>query len=113
MVWWGRPIGDIGENGSVKFRACEFCASKNGGPIKLINKLIDHNSANILGQHGISIEALNQQEPDVPGEDSFATIIMLTHDVIEGNMNDAIAQIEALATVAGSVTRIRVERLTG
>ena len=66
----------------------------------------------IMGQHEISIEALNQQEPEVPGEDSLATIIMLTHEVYEGNMNDAIAQIEALATVAGSVIRIRVERLS-
>lgn len=67
----------------------------------------------IMGQHDISIEALNQQEPDDPGEASVATIIMLTHEVMEGNMNRAISQIEALASVAGAVTRIRVERLRG
>ena len=63
----------------------------------------------ILGDRNISIEAIIQKEPLV-GSDK-ATIIMLTHKVLEKNMNQAIADIEALDTIAGKVTRIRVESL--
>lgn len=63
----------------------------------------------ILGERDISIEAFIQKEP-APGEKD-ANIIMLTQRVREGNMNEAIAAIEALDTIDGSVTRIRVESL--
>ncbi|MDT8387608.1 MAG: homoserine dehydrogenase [Thiogranum sp.] len=63
----------------------------------------------ILGERGISIEALIQKEP---GEDApQVPIIMLTRVVREQQMNEAITQIEALSSVAGSVTRIRLEHL--
>ncbi|VAW86822.1 Homoserine dehydrogenase [hydrothermal vent metagenome] len=64
----------------------------------------------ILGDRGISIEAMIQQEP-AEGE-SNANIIMLTHKVQEKCMNDAIAMIESLDTVAGEVMRIRMESLS-
>lgn len=66
------------------------------------------NVASILGDSDISIEAIVQKEPmgDAP-----ATIILLTHRVNEGKMNQAIAAIEALDTVTGEVTRIRLEHL--
>ncbi|MDH3949217.1 MAG: homoserine dehydrogenase [Gammaproteobacteria bacterium] len=63
----------------------------------------------ILGDRGISIEAIIQKEPQ-PGSDK-ANIIMLTHQILEKNMNQAIADIEALSAIAGKVTRIRVETL--
>ena len=63
----------------------------------------------ILGDRNISIEAIIQKEPLVDSDK--ATIIMLTHKVLEKNMNQAIADIEALDTIAGKVTRIRVESL--
>ena len=63
----------------------------------------------ILGNLDISIEAIIQQEPE-PGA-SHVLIIMLTQRVPERNMNEAIRQIEALDTIAGSVHRIRVEAL--
>ncbi|MDT8385549.1 MAG: homoserine dehydrogenase [Gammaproteobacteria bacterium] len=64
--------------------------------------------ASILGDSGISIEAIMQKESlgDAP-----ATIILLTHRVNEGNMNTAIAAIEQLDTVIGALTRIRLETL--
>ena len=65
--------------------------------------------ARILGDRGISIEALMQKEP-VPGVE-HVPLIMLTHRVTEGRMNEAITRIEALDGVAGKVVRIRVERL--
>jgi len=64
----------------------------------------------ILGERGISIEALIQKEP---GEDApQVPIIMLTRVVREQQMSEAITQIEALSSVAGSVTRIRLEHLS-
>jgi len=63
----------------------------------------------ILGDLGISIEAILQKES--PDDDVDATIIMLTHRVLEGKMNQAIKAIEALDSVTGPVTRIRLETL--
>ena len=63
----------------------------------------------ILGEQGISIEAIIQKEPQPDSEQ--ATIIMLTHRVREKNMNNAIADIEALDVIEGSITRIRMETL--
>ena len=63
----------------------------------------------ILGNLGISIEAIIQKEPE-PGA-SHVPIIMLTQRVPERNMNAAIGQIEALDTIDGSLHRIRVEAL--
>ncbi|MFN2309796.1 MAG: homoserine dehydrogenase [Gammaproteobacteria bacterium] len=65
----------------------------------------------ILGDRGISIEAIIQKE--AAPEDPCVPIILLTHVVREGQMNQAIASIEALEAVEGSVTRIRLESLSG
>lgn len=64
----------------------------------------------ILGESGISIEAMQQKEP-AEGE-TEVPLVMLTHSVREGQMNEAIAKIEALDSIAGKVTRIRVEQLS-
>ena len=63
----------------------------------------------ILGDQGISIEAMLQKEP--PTAEEGATIIMLTQKVVERNMNQAIEQIQCLDTTLSSVTRIRMESL--
>ncbi|KPJ95708.1 MAG: homoserine dehydrogenase [Gammaproteobacteria bacterium SG8_11] len=63
----------------------------------------------ILGDRGISIEAILQKEPQ--DDSDQATITMLTHRVMEGSMNQAIADIEALDTISGPITRIRLEQL--
>jgi homoserine dehydrogenase len=63
----------------------------------------------ILGDLGISIEAILQKEPQA-GED-VVPVIILTHRVRERNMNAAIERIEALATIKAPVTRIRLEHL--
>ena len=67
--------------------------------------------ATILGNAGISIEAVMQPEP--PHGASQAKLIMLSHPVRERQMNIALAQIEALESISGKVTRIRVEQLEG
>ena len=67
--------------------------------------------AGILGEEGISIEAIQQKEPEEG--DTHVPLIMLSHRVLEGRMNQAIAHIEALDSVKGEVVRIRVEHLAG
>lgn len=63
----------------------------------------------ILGDKGISIEAIIQKEPE--GNSAEANVIMLTHTVVEKQMNEAIQKIESLGTISGEVVRIRMESL--
>ncbi|HFD87028.1 MAG TPA: ACT domain-containing protein, partial [Gammaproteobacteria bacterium] len=63
----------------------------------------------ILSNQEISIEAFIQKEP-AKGE-TEVNIIMLTHRVIEGQMNKALEEIEALDVITEKVTRIRWESL--
>lgn len=64
--------------------------------------------ATILAEQGVSIEALIQKEAT---EGELVPIIITTHRTREANMNEAIRQLEALADIAGPVTRIRIEHL--
>jgi homoserine dehydrogenase len=64
----------------------------------------------ILGDGSISIEALIQKEP-LEGQ-TQVPVILLTREVREQQMNEAIVQIEALDSVQGKVTRIRMEHLS-
>jgi len=63
----------------------------------------------ILADAGISIEAIIQKEPTVGT--THVPIIMLTHRVVESQMDEALARIESLDTTQGPVTRIRLEML--
>ncbi|AHK78978.1 homoserine dehydrogenase [Ectothiorhodospira haloalkaliphila] len=63
----------------------------------------------ILADLDISIEAIMQKEPDEDTQE--ADVIMLTHQVREGNLNQAIGRIESLDSVITPVTRIRLENL--
>jgi homoserine dehydrogenase len=65
----------------------------------------------ILADLEISIDAMLQKEPD-EGEDQ-TDIVLLTHVAREKSVNAAMAKIEALNTIAGKVTRIRLEELNG
>jgi len=67
------------------------------------------NVTRILGDLGISIEAILQKEPR-EGENTVPVII-LTQRVLEKHMNQAIAKIEALSSIAGKVMRVRLEHL--
>ncbi|CAN5335257.1 homoserine dehydrogenase [soil metagenome] len=64
----------------------------------------------ILADSSISIDAMLQKEP-AEGE-AQTDIIMLTHQTQERNVVAAIAKIEGLATVMGTVTKIRLEELS-
>jgi homoserine dehydrogenase len=78
-----------------------LCASDQPGVMADITR--------ILGDSGISIEAVIQKEP--PEGEQHVAVIMLTRRVREQQMNAAIQQIESLASVQGTITRIRMEHL--
>ena len=67
----------------------------------------------ILAALNISIDAVLQREADeVAGEGATQTdLIILTHDCVEVDMNDALAQMQQLPTVLAPITRIRKEEL--
>jgi homoserine dehydrogenase len=66
----------------------------------------------ILAEGGISIDALLQRPTDPDAEGVTKTdVIILTHETVEGRMNEAIAQMQALATVLAPIVRIRKEEL--
>ena len=64
----------------------------------------------ILAERDISIDALLQRE-SIEGE-AQTDVIILTHDTVEGRMNQAIAQMQALPTVLAPIVRIRKEELS-
>jgi homoserine dehydrogenase len=64
----------------------------------------------ILGELGISIEAILQKEPAAGAHD--VPVILLTHQVRERHMNEAIRRIEGLEAIRAPVTRIRLETLS-
>ena len=67
------------------------------------------NVTGILAGHGISIDAMLQR---AAGEGENQTdLILLTHTVREGKMNEAIAQMQGLPTVLAPIIRIRKEEL--
>jgi homoserine dehydrogenase len=63
----------------------------------------------ILADLGISIEAILQKEPRAG--DNTVPVIILTQRVLEKNMNQAIAKIEALPSINTKIMRIRLEHL--
>jgi homoserine dehydrogenase len=63
----------------------------------------------ILADRGISIEALLQKATAPDGLP--VTIILLTHQVVERSMDEALADISELEAVRGEITRIRLESL--
>jgi homoserine dehydrogenase len=62
----------------------------------------------ILAEHDISIDGVLQRES--AGEKQ-TDLIILTHDTVEGRMQSALAQMQALPTVLAPIVRIRKEEL--
>ncbi|MCC6202394.1 MAG: homoserine dehydrogenase [Gammaproteobacteria bacterium] len=63
----------------------------------------------ILAEQQISIEAISQREP--LADEDVVPVIIITQRIREAAMNAAIARIEALPSVSGPVTRLRLEHL--
>ncbi|WP_353570269.1 homoserine dehydrogenase [Candidatus Albibeggiatoa sp. nov. BB20] len=64
----------------------------------------------LLSENDISIEAIIQKQV---GNADSVTIVILTHDVQEAWVNQAIQNIEALEGIEGQVMRMRLENLNG
>jgi homoserine dehydrogenase len=67
--------------------------------------------ATILSEHGISIEGAIQRERAIA--DHKVPIVVVTQPVPETAMNKAVAALQALPAVVGTVRRIRVEHAGG
>ena len=67
--------------------------------------------ASIFSEQGISIEALIQRAPG-QGQ-TLVSLIVLTNKAPQDSVDIAVREIEALKTINGKVTRIRVEALDG
>ncbi len=65
--------------------------------------------ATILSDSGISIEALIQKEAD--DDEEIVPLILLTNRAVEKDLAAAIGKIEALSSITGPITRIRLEPL--
>ncbi len=63
----------------------------------------------ILADLDISIDAMVQKEP-AEGQEQV-DVIMLTHETLEKNVLAAIGRIEALSSISGAVTKLRLETL--
>ncbi|MGL6070542.1 ACT domain-containing protein, partial [Craterilacuibacter sp.] len=64
----------------------------------------------LLAENDISIEAVIQKGSV---SDGSAEVVLLTHRVVEKQINTAIAAIEALDSVKAPVVRLRMEELNG
>ncbi|MDQ2780018.1 MAG: homoserine dehydrogenase [Pseudomonadota bacterium] len=64
----------------------------------------------ILAEANISIDAVLQRK-SAEGEGS-TDLVILTHDTVEGRMNRALSQMQALPTVLAPIVRIRKEELS-
>ena len=67
----------------------------------------------LLAGAGISIDAVLQREADQVSQagENQTDVIILTHDIREGTMNEVLTQMQALPTVLAPITRIRKEEL--
>lgn len=66
--------------------------------------------ATVFGDHGVSIQTVRQDAPVAPdGPNSRATLVIRTHDANEKDLSETVAAIEAISTVRGVQSVIRVE----
>ena len=91
------PIGEVTTSYYLRLRVAD-----QAGVLAEITK--------ILASHSVSIDALLQKEAN-EGE-SQTDLVILTHETKEKNMLAAIQEIQGLKTVAGEVTKIRLENLS-
>jgi len=97
-------ISDLPVLGNDEFETAYYCrllAEDRPGVLADVTR--------IFADHDISIEAVIQKEPQ-QGQ-TCVSLILLTSCVIEKNMNGALVQVEALNSIEGSVTKIRMEHL--
>ncbi len=59
----------------------------------------------ILGDHGISIESVLQKGVV---ENGFAPVVIITHEALEADMDEALGRINALDTIGTATVRLRI-----
>lgn len=64
--------------------------------------------SSILGRHNVSIEALTQKD----ARPRDAQIVIVTNEIVESEMNAAIAELSSLGEVTSEITRIRIAGLS-
>jgi homoserine dehydrogenase len=65
--------------------------------------------ASVLGAHGISIASVIQHEPQIEREGALVPLIIMTHQAVEANIDQAIAEIDRLSSVRPPSVCMRVE----
>jgi homoserine dehydrogenase len=93
------PILQISEINSAYY--LRMRASDKPGVLAKVTK--------ILADRDISIDAMLQKEPQ--DAETEADIVILTHTTLEKNIDAGILEIQALKSIVGNVTRLRVETL--
>jgi homoserine dehydrogenase len=68
-----------------------------------------HEISGILGQQNISIASMIQHEPERKDNGDHTVLFLTTHDVREGDLLQAIRQLEESPVVLGSIVRMRVQ----
>lgn len=61
--------------------------------------------AGVLGRHNISIASCIQQDQAPPGQ-ACVPVVFMTHEALEGPLQDALEQINGLDCIQGEKTRM-------
>ena len=65
--------------------------------------------AGVLGDHQVSIASVIQKRTLIVKDETMAEIVLITHKVLEQDMQDALAVLKGLSTVGSVENVIRVE----
>lgn len=65
--------------------------------------------AGVLGEHGISIASVIQHEPHNEDDRAGVPLVIMTHQAVQANISDAVAEIDRLGTVRPPSVCMRVE----
>ena len=68
-----------------------------------------HAISGILGELGISIASMNQHEPERRDNNGHTVLFLTTHETWEGDLLQAIRQLEESPVVLGKIVRMRVQ----
>ena len=69
-----------------------------------------HEISGILGQRNISIASMIQHEPEGKNNDEHVVLFLTTHEAREGDLLQAIRQLEESSVILGNIVRMRVQR---
>jgi len=68
-----------------------------------------HEISGVLGKQNISIASMIQHEPEHKGNGEHTVLFLTTHEAREGDLLQAIRQLEESSVVLGSIVRMRVQ----